>query len=416
MNIESSLKWFYDRLGKVTYSMQYRYGPNSYDCSSAVYYALIQGGFLPQGHRIGNTDSLFYDLENNGWSQLSAANGFIDAQRGDVFIWGKRGASGGAAGHTGMFTDANNIIHCSAGWNGIHVDNHDYFNSINGGMEVTIYRHTGTSQNNGVIDQIIYPGSTIRFEGIYTTNDAALVGGVWQIRSNELAGGNFNWEDYGIPAEPLVEVDGDGYATDDQHLDEGSKFKIPGKFTVLDIRGDQILVEWGGMRFWVNAGPATEIDENDPGTPTPGKRPQETPPEQPEEPEPTPTPEPLPEQPTEPAEQPEDIKEEPKEEPTMAFSPEQQKQLATQTESVKGLLAEVSASDGVQEITNSISKRTKTIVYIIGDTLIGLGLLVPGFAVVFNYGTVEQVGALSSVLAGAGAFLLTMFGIYKSGK
>lgn len=30
-SIDSSIKWFTDRLGKVTYSMTNRYGPNSYD-------------------------------------------------------------------------------------------------------------------------------------------------------------------------------------------------------------------------------------------------------------------------------------------------------------------------------------------------------------------------------------------------
>jgi hypothetical protein len=390
MNIGSSLQWFYDRLGKVTYSMTYRNGPSSYDCSSAVYYALIQGGFLPQGHRIGNTDSLFYDLEKNGWSQLSAVNGFIDAQRGDVFIWGKRGASGGAAGHTGMFTDENNIIHCSAGWNGIHVDNHDYFNSINGGMPVTIYRYTGTSQNHGIIDQVLYPGSIVKFEGAYTTNDAALIGGVWQIRSNELAGGNFNWEDYGIPVEPLVEVDAEGYATTDQHLDEGSKFKIPGKFTIHDIRGDEVLIDWSGLKFWVKAGPVTEISSSDPGTPVPGQRATETPPETPEQPEPTPDTSPEPESPTEPPEQPQEqieepekVKEEPKEEP-MAFSQEQQQQLQVATQAVL---------DSNTEFTPVISDKVKTVAYFATDAIAIVSGLV--FTLLAIFGVMDAIIAIT---------------------
>ena len=58
-SIENMIKWFKDREGKVTYSMNSRLGPNSYDCSSAVYFSLIAGGFLPSGTGIGNTDSLF---------------------------------------------------------------------------------------------------------------------------------------------------------------------------------------------------------------------------------------------------------------------------------------------------------------------------------------------------------------------
>lgn len=37
MSKESMIKWMQDRLGKVTYSMTRRLGPNSYDCSSAVF-------------------------------------------------------------------------------------------------------------------------------------------------------------------------------------------------------------------------------------------------------------------------------------------------------------------------------------------------------------------------------------------
>ncbi|WP_269116844.1 peptidoglycan amidohydrolase family protein [Enterococcus casseliflavus] len=48
-SIDNMIQWFKDREGKVTYSMSDRLGPSSYDCSSAVYYSLISGGFLPVG-------------------------------------------------------------------------------------------------------------------------------------------------------------------------------------------------------------------------------------------------------------------------------------------------------------------------------------------------------------------------------
>lgn len=100
MNKEAIINWFNARKGRVTYSMANRNGPASYDCSSAVYHALIEAGFLPQGYRIGNTDSLFNDLEGHGWRQVPVnASGDADTHRGDIFIWGKRGASGGAFGH-----------------------------------------------------------------------------------------------------------------------------------------------------------------------------------------------------------------------------------------------------------------------------------------------------------------------------
>ena len=57
--IDVMIQWFRDRLGKVTYSMDYRNGPHSYDCSSAVYSALIKAGFLPPNTWLGNTETLF---------------------------------------------------------------------------------------------------------------------------------------------------------------------------------------------------------------------------------------------------------------------------------------------------------------------------------------------------------------------
>lgn len=58
MNIEQMIKWMTDREGKVTYSMTSRLGPKSYDCSSAVFFSMIAGGFLPVGS-MGNTETLF---------------------------------------------------------------------------------------------------------------------------------------------------------------------------------------------------------------------------------------------------------------------------------------------------------------------------------------------------------------------
>ncbi|MBL1226537.1 hypothetical protein IW510_15540 [Enterococcus sp. BWR-S5] len=142
-NKEQMIQWMSDRQGKVTYSMNNRLGPTSYDCSSAVYFALAAGGFLPSG-TMGNTDSLFGHLEANGWKQLPEVNGYIDAQRGDIFIWGVRGQSGGASGHTGVFTDKDNIIHCNYGYNGITVNNHDQIWSYNNGPANTIYRFGGS--------------------------------------------------------------------------------------------------------------------------------------------------------------------------------------------------------------------------------------------------------------------------------
>ena len=66
--IDQAIAWMEQRKGKVTYSMNYRTGPHSYDCSSAVYFALRDAGLLPQNIAIGNTETLFHDLESNGWT------------------------------------------------------------------------------------------------------------------------------------------------------------------------------------------------------------------------------------------------------------------------------------------------------------------------------------------------------------
>lgn len=140
--VETAINWFYERKGKVTYSMSYRNGPNSYDCSSAVYYALKSAGIFSQSKGIGNTDSLFGDLESAGWSSASTR------RRGCIFIWGRRGASGGRYGHTGMFINENDIIHCTSSGNGIVVANYNTARSNAGSPPQTIY------WNNNLVEEV----------------------------------------------------------------------------------------------------------------------------------------------------------------------------------------------------------------------------------------------------------------------
>lgn len=451
--METALQWYGDRLNRVYYSMAYRNGqlindrgqlsPSGrpgFDCSSSLYYALIAAGMLPADTRIGNTDSLYGDLERNGWVQVRPdATGYIDARRGDVFLWGKRGASGGAFGHTGMFTSADDIIHCSYGYNGINVNNHDWLWGINRNPEVTVYRYTGATAPapyTGDTDQELSVGSTIRFDGVYTADDVQFIGGIWQVRANALCRDGFTWDENGIPAEPVYEVDADGFQTADQELDIGSRFKIPGKYTVLDLGEYEgrwlAMIEWSGYKFWVDVEPLTEIMAADDGAPIPADRPAAPQPPIASSPEPATPPEieppvvqpdvptkpdeapPIPTQPTAPNEPTEPVI--PSKEDDMAYSKEDQEKLAIQSQRVQETLKEIAESEEVRDLIGGVNKRVKLAVYIVGDTLIGLGLLVPSLAVVFNWGDITQIVALSSVFATTGAFLLTMFGIYKSGK
>ncbi|MGC6569679.1 peptidoglycan amidohydrolase family protein [Streptococcus sp. VTCC 12886] len=143
LNMEQAIAWMEARRGKVTYSMDYRNGPNSYDCSSAVYYALLSAGAISAGWAV-NTEYEHDWLLKNGF-KLIAENSVFAAQRGDIFIWGKRGQSAGAGGHTGIFVDSNNIIHCNWARNGITVDGYLDIARSSGSKYYYIYRPSGQS-------------------------------------------------------------------------------------------------------------------------------------------------------------------------------------------------------------------------------------------------------------------------------
>lgn len=123
INIENAIAWMRARQGQVSYSMEDRDGPDSYDCSSSVYYALRSAGASSAGWAV-NTEYEHDWLIKNGY-ELISENQPWDAKRGDIFIWGRRGYSSGAGGHTGMFVDSDNIIHCNYARNGITVNDHD---------------------------------------------------------------------------------------------------------------------------------------------------------------------------------------------------------------------------------------------------------------------------------------------------
>ncbi|MDN2966406.1 peptidoglycan amidohydrolase family protein [Streptococcus suis] len=149
VNIETALRWMSDHKGRVTYSMDYRNGPNSFDCSSSVYYALMSAGAISAGWAV-NTEYEHDWLIKNGY-KLIAENTDWDAKRGDIFIWGRRGQSAGAGGHTGIFIDPDNIIHCNYASNGITVDNYNQTAAASGWMYCYVYRlanQTSTSDKS----------------------------------------------------------------------------------------------------------------------------------------------------------------------------------------------------------------------------------------------------------------------------
>lgn len=143
INIETAIAWMEAREGKVSYSMEYRDGDDSYDCSSAMYYSLRSAGASSAGWAV-NTEYEHDWLIKNGY-ELIAENQEWNAQRGDIFIYGRRGYSAGAGGHTGMFVDSDNIIHCNYARNGITVNNHDAI--WNAAGQPYFYAYRLTNQN-----------------------------------------------------------------------------------------------------------------------------------------------------------------------------------------------------------------------------------------------------------------------------
>ena len=111
-----------------------------------------------------------------------------------------------------------------------------------------------------------------------------------------------------------------------------------------------------------------------------------------------------------------DVKTQEKKENTMQYDENAINKLNETAIQHNQLANNVAEYDEVKRLVGGIDKRVKLAVYIVGDSLIGAGLILPSIAVAFNFGTLQQIQALSSACATAGAFILTMFGIYKSGK
>lgn len=128
------------QLQGVTYSMTgSRTGSDgTADCSGAIYQGMIEGGCEKLRYPFSTETEHAY-LLNNGY-ELIATNQSWNAKRGDIFIWGMKSASNGGAGHTGIFLDDQNIIHCNYGHNGVSVNNYDQTFYANGSPYSYVYR------------------------------------------------------------------------------------------------------------------------------------------------------------------------------------------------------------------------------------------------------------------------------------
>lgn len=123
IDINKAIDYMYQLKNRgITYSMSgSRIGTDgTADCSGAVYISLVKGGATKYSYPV-NTESEHAWLIANGFD-LVAFNKSWNMQRGDVLIFGIKGRSAGAGGHTAIAVDHNNVIHCNYAHNGVTVN------------------------------------------------------------------------------------------------------------------------------------------------------------------------------------------------------------------------------------------------------------------------------------------------------
>ena len=145
IDINKAIDYMYQLKNRgVTYSMSgSRIGTDgTADCSGAVYISLVKGGAKPHSYPV-NTESEHAWLISNGF-ELIAFNKEWNMQRGDVLIFGLKGQSAGAGGHTAIAVDHNNVIHCNYAHNGVSVNSET---TMPYSMGWYVYRYKGAKPN-----------------------------------------------------------------------------------------------------------------------------------------------------------------------------------------------------------------------------------------------------------------------------
>ena len=419
--MDKVIDWFAQRQGRVSYSMISRNGPSSYDCSSSIYYALIYAGILPQGFRIGNTETEFVDLPKFGFQRIEAdINGYIPTQRGDIFIWGKQGQTLGANGHTGVYIDNDNIIHCAYAYNGIHIDNHDWLAGINGVQDLTIFRYTGKPQNVPApyvekIDDEINVGSHLKFNQKFTVVETREADGRKEARINELCPVGFTWEENGVPTSWLVKVDNDGYRIGGD-INPGDSVKIEGAFVAQEVvQNDNMWfakINRGGIDVWVELTPATEIPAGEFGTRIESRP---VPVQAPEIVEKTPEIKGVISQNEDKKDMSQNIVNEEKQEKAVeqpkikAMPINERKFTEKEVKMIEDLQKKALDSVDTTEYTPAISEKAKTTVYFVADLGILVNMLVATICVIVMPNFTKEILAISGAVATAFAGLKPIF-------
>lgn len=112
-------------------------------------------------------------------------------------------------------------------------------------------------------DQVLQIGSHFVFPKKYRVDNMAQIGGIWQVQTNELCPRDFTWNDNGIPVLPLHEETGGAGNPNDQALQVGSLYTIPGTYTVLNLGLNNGVwlaeIDAMGWKFWVDISTVTEV-------------------------------------------------------------------------------------------------------------------------------------------------------------
>ena len=120
-NMKKALEWGRSQMGKVTYSMNYRTGPESYDCSSFIYYCLKNGGFkVPESP--WTTVTMCADAEGPreylevvpGWEKFDTSN---PPPEGCIIMYISK-YDDWDGGHTGFSNGSGGVLHCTSNGGG----------------------------------------------------------------------------------------------------------------------------------------------------------------------------------------------------------------------------------------------------------------------------------------------------------
>lgn len=153
-SIDTVMDWMFKAKNSgMTYHMGHlRKTEKAADCSSAVFRALIYGGFLKSDAYVGNTETLF-SMGDKGDVMYEIRPDEIDY--GDIFVAGVPGKSLGEGGHTGFILNKNQdtIIHMNYSGNGVTVTPRVGNMGDKSGRPVKYYRLKNAKSNRTFVNK-----------------------------------------------------------------------------------------------------------------------------------------------------------------------------------------------------------------------------------------------------------------------